>query len=215
MTLLKDSLLLLAAMIHLEQKKGDQVLEMHPNHVFEHGDVVRFRLTSGFDGYLYVIEQGSSGSFVPLFPAQGTSIDNLVHKGVDSLVPSVEDGWFEVEGPPGFDVVYFLVSSKPIDVSAGKGAESDGKPSNTPAKPPSSLRPRCNDSIFQARGECIDESAGPASLTRDVPLPPQISVATRNASRDIIFVASDDDTSVEATAPSANPAVYIFRLAHH
>jgi hypothetical protein len=202
-------------MIRLEQKKGEQVLEMHPNHVFDPGDVVRFRLTSGFDGYLYVIEQGSSGAYIPLFPAAGTSSDNLVHKGVDSLVPSFEDGWFQIEGPAGFDVVYFLVSSKPIDVSAGKGTKGDAEPSNAPGAPPGSLRPRCNDAIFQARGECIDESAGPASLTRDMPLPPQISVVTRNASRDIIFVAGDDDKSVEATAPSATPVVYIFRLAHH
>jgi hypothetical protein len=184
---------------------------MRPDHVFDKGDVVRFRLTSGFDGYLYVIDRGSSGGYTALFPAAGTTSDNVVHKGVDALVPSIGDGWFEIDGPAGFDVVYFLVSATPIDVGAGNGAKGSGA---SPEEAPSSLRPRCNDEIFKARGECIDDSAGPASLARDVPLPPQISLAAPNASRDIVFDSGDGDTAVKATAPSGKPAVYIFRLAH-
>ena len=71
------------------------------------------------------------------------------------------------------------------------------------------------DDIFKARGECIDDSAGPARLTRDVILPPQISLAARNVSRDIVFDSGEDDKAVKATAPSDIPVVYIFRLAHH
>jgi len=201
--------------IHLEQKKADKIAAVRPEHVFDPGDVVRFRITSGFDGYLYVVDQGSSGTFTALFPAAGTTRDNTIRKGADALVPSVEDGWFQVEGPAGFDVVYFLVSSTPLDLTAGKGTTGNVAPSPTPAAPPSSLKPRCNDAIFQARGECIDDSAGPAPLARDVPLPPQISMAVPNISRDIVFVADDDDKSVKATASSAAPVAYIFRLAHH
>jgi hypothetical protein len=201
--------------IRLEQKKGEKTIPMRPEHVFEPGDVVRFRLTSGFDGYLYVIDLGSSGTYTPLFPAEGTTSDNLVHKGADSLVPSVGDGWFEIEGPAGFDVVYFLVSSSPLDITAGKAAKGNAAPSSAPAPPPAYLKPRCNDAIFQARGECIDDSAGPAPLARDVPLPPQISMAAPHISRDIVFESGEDDDTVKATAPSTTPVVYIFRLAHH
>jgi hypothetical protein len=201
--------------IHLEQKKGEKVVGMRPEHVFEPGDVVRFRLTSGFDGYLYVIDLGSSGTYATLFPAADTSHDNVIHRGVDSLVPSVDDGWFQIDGPAGFDVVYFLVSSTPLDVSAGKGAEGNAAPPHAPDALPSSIKPRCNDAIFQARGECIDDSAGPAPLARDLPLPPQISMVAPTVSRDIIFVADEDDNSVKATAPVTTPVVYIFRLAHH
>lgn len=201
--------------IHLEQKKGEKEIAVRPEHVFEPGDVVRFRLTSGFDGYLYVIDLGSSGTYTTLFPAAGTTIDNAIRQGVDALVPSVEDGWFQVEGPAGFDILYFLVSSTPIDVKAGTGAKADHAPSNAPAPPPSYLKPRCNDAIFQARGECIDDSAGPAPLSRDVTLPPQITVAVPEVSRDIVFATDDEDKSVKATAPTGKPVVYIFRLAHH
>jgi hypothetical protein len=200
--------------IRLEQKNGNQVLEMSPHHVFDAGDIVRFRLTSEFDGYLYVVNLGSTGAYSPLFPAPGTKRDNRINKGVDSLVPSTEDGWFQIDGPAGFDVLYILVSSAPIDVSADTGAKGNGGPSHSFELPGDSLKPRCNDAIFQARGECVDESAGPAPLARDAPLPPQIGLATRNVSRDIIFVPGDDEKSVEVSAPSTTPVVYIFRLAH-
>ncbi len=200
--------------IHLEQRKGEATVPTRPDHVFEKGDVVRFRLTSGFDGYLYVVDLGSSGSFTTLFPAAGTTHDNGVQKGVDALVPSIGDGWFEIDGPAGFDVVYFLVSSTRLDVGAGKGTKGSAPPA-APEELPNGLKPRCNDEIFKARGECVDDSAGPASLARDVPLPPQISLAAPNISRDIVFDSGEGDTAVKATAPSDKPVVYTFRLAHH
>ena len=204
--------------IRLEQQRGDRVVAMLPEHVFDPGDVVRFRLTSGSDGYLYVVNQGSSGSYSALFPAPGTGAENRVRKGSDYLVPSTQDGWFQMEGPAGFDVVYFLLSPTPLSISTdgsskadqGKSTAGEGRPA--PSTLPSSLKPRCNDEIFRARGECIDETAGPAALARGAPVPPQIAIAAPNASRDIVFVSEGD--SVAASAPLSVPVVYTFRLAH-
>jgi hypothetical protein len=198
--------------IHLEQKKDDKAVAMYPGHVFQPGDVVRFRVSArAMEGYLYVIDQGSSGAYTTLFPAQGTRADTFLHADQDVFVPSVEDGWFEVGGPAGFDVLYFVVSPKPIDIAAGS-VESE-KP-GAAAPPPDSMKPRCDDAIFRSRGECVDSTAGPAPLARDVPLPPQITAAARNASRDIVLEENDEDHSVTATAPLDKPAVYVFRLAH-
>lgn len=201
-------------LIRLEQRKGNAVFGTRPDHVFESGDVVRFRLTSGFDGYLYVLERGSSGSYTALFPAGATTSDNVIYKGKQSLVPPLGDGWFQIDGPPGFDVVYFLVSPTPIDLAADNENKPNTAPPDTPESNPSVLKPRCNDAVFRARGECVDDSAGLSSLGRDVPLPPQITTVL-NISRDIVFEANDDDKSVKATALSTSPVVYIFRLAHH
>ena len=41
--------------IVLEQRSGDEWVVRDPGHVFENGDRVRFRLTTNFAGYLYVI----------------------------------------------------------------------------------------------------------------------------------------------------------------
>jgi hypothetical protein len=196
-------------LIRLEQKKGDVVSSVRPEHVFDVGDVVRFRLTSGSDGYLYVINQGSSGTYTALFPAEGTRSDNRMQRGSDYLVPSTEDGWFAIDGPAGFDIIYFLLSPTPLNVSA-----KEEKSAPAPSALPNSLTPRCNDAIFQARGECIDNSAGPAPLPRGVPLPPQIRTMAPNASRDIVFTNGDDEKSVTASANATAPVVYTFRLAH-
>src|SRR5579863_4948903 len=59
--------------IHLEQKKDDKAVAMFPGHVFQAGDVVRFRVTArGMEGYLYVIDQGTSGAYTTLFPAEAS-----------------------------------------------------------------------------------------------------------------------------------------------
>jgi hypothetical protein len=198
--------------IHLEQKKDDKAVAMYPGHVFEPGDVMRFRVTArGMEGYLYVIDQGTSGAYTPLFPAEGSHADTFLRGNQDVFVPSVQDGWFEVEGPAGFDLLYFVVSPKPINIAANAGES--GK--QGPAPLPKSLKPRCDDAIFRARGECVDSTAGPAPLARDFPLPLQIRAAAENAVRDIDLVESDEDHSVKATAPLDKPAVFVFRLAHH
>jgi len=194
--------------IRLEQKKHEKVTAVRPEHVFDAGDVVRFRLTSGADGFLYVIDQGSSGTYTTLFPAENTHRENRMQKGADYLVPSTEDGWFSIDGPAGFDTVYFLLSPTPLNITA-KGEA----PAPTSALP-NSLKPRCNDAIFQARGECIDSTAGPAPLPRGVPLPPQISAVAPNASRDIVFTSGEEENSIAATASASAPVVYTFRLAH-
>ena len=198
--------------IHLEQKKDDKAIAMYPGHVFQAGDVVRFRVTArGMEGYLFVIDQGSSGAYTTLYPAQGSHAETFLHVDQDVFVPSVEDGWFEVGGPAGFDVLYFVVSPKPIDI--GAGSPEGGTPGQA-APLPDSMKPRCDDAIFRARGECVDSTAGPAPLPRDVSLPPQITAATKNATRDLVLEENDEDHSVKATAPLDKPAVYVFRLAH-
>ena len=198
--------------IHLEQKQGDKAVAMFPGHVFRAGDVVRFRVSArGMEGYLYVIDQGTSGSYTTLFPAQGSHADTFLHANQDVFVPSVEDGWFEVDGPAGFDVLYFVVSPKPIEVPPASGESA--APAQEPPLP-ESMKPRCDDAIFRARGECVDSTAGPAPLARDVTLPPQITAAAKNAARDLVLEENAEDHSLTAVAPLDKPAIYVFRLAH-
>lgn len=194
--------------IHLENKRGDKVQTVRPEHVFDTGDIVRFRVTASQNGYLYVLDHGSSGNYQVLFPAEGSAAGNNVQRGTDYLVPATGDGWFQVEAPAGFDTVYFLLSPTPLTV-----APASHPATSVPATPPASLKPRCNDSVFQARGECVDDTAGPAPLARDAPLPPQIKLMAPQASRDIVLSTGDDE-SVDASAPSGQPVVYTFRLAH-
>src|SRR5580693_338935 len=88
--------------IQLEQQgPGGGAEPVAVDHVFAVGDVVRFRLTSEFDGFLYVMDQGTSGHFASVFPSAEAGADNHVHRGESFLVPATKDGWFQVTGPAG------------------------------------------------------------------------------------------------------------------
>jgi hypothetical protein len=192
--------------ITLERQRSDGKVEpMTAAHVFAAGDTIRIRLTSHYDGYLYVMDQGTSGRFATVFPAIATGSDNRIRMSKQYLVPAVEDGWFQVDGPAGFDVLYFLLSPAAIATPSVSNFTAPG--------PVSSLRPRCNDEIFKARGECTDDSAGPAALPQSQPLPAPLAPIAAGASRDITFTNKANGT-VGVTGESASPMLYTFRLAH-
>ena len=191
--------------ITLERQRDGKVETMVPGHVFTKGDVIRLKVTSHYDGYLYVMNQGTSGKFATVFPAMQTGSDNRVKLGKQYLVPAVEDGWFEVNGPAGFDVLYFLLSPGVLATPVLSSFSAPG--------PVSSLRPRCNDEIFRARGDCTDDSAGPAVVPRGEDLPAPLAPIAGSASRDITFT-NKSNGAVGVQGESSAPMLYTFRLAH-
>jgi hypothetical protein len=201
--------------IRLEQRKGNIVQAVPQNTVFRNGDILRFRLASQIDGYLYVVDKGTTGSTAVLFP--GTSAANStnhIEMNHSYLVPADGDGWFEVSGPSGFDTLYFLVSATSIALPAGPQAESpeSAPPQSTP--PPPGLLPRCDDAIFKARGECLDGSAGIAPLPPGAAVPRELVPMARTASRDIVLANDGDDTAIQSAPTTKLPLIYTFRLAH-
>ena len=58
--------------ITLERRKNGKIESMATGHVFQAGDVIRMRLNSHFVGFLYVMNQGTSGKFTTVFPAADT-----------------------------------------------------------------------------------------------------------------------------------------------
>lgn len=191
--------------ITLERQREGKAEAMAPGHVFASGDVIRLKVTSHYDGYLYVMDQGTSGKFATVFPAMQTGSDNRVKIGKQYLVPAVEDGWFEVNGPAGFDVLYFLLSPAVLTTPVLSNFTAPG--------PVSSLKPRCNDEIFRARGDCTDDSAGPAVVPRGQDLPAPLAPIAGSASRDITFTNKANGT-VGVQGESSAPMLYTFRLAH-
>ncbi|MGI4980143.1 MAG: hypothetical protein ACRYHB_07060 [Janthinobacterium lividum] len=153
------------------------------------------------------MDHATSGDYTVLFPANDLAGNNAVRGETEFYVPSPEEGWFQVGGAAGFDTIYFLLSPIKLAVSSTQTR------SKQQEKLPDNLLPRCNDTIFQARGECVDSTAGPAVLPRGASLPPQISTAAANASRDLVMV-NEADGNVKVTKTSDGPAVYIFRIAH-
>jgi uncharacterized protein DUF4384 len=200
--------------IRVERKLGDRIERMPAKKVFENGDVLRFQLSSSMAGYLYVIDKGTTGSVATLFPGAGSLPgDNRIEPAHTYLVPADGDGWFEVSGPAGFDLLYFLVSATPIRLpSAAAPQPQSGDETNPERATVPGLLPRCNDAIFKSRGDCLDDSAGVSPLPGNAELPREMAPLAGYASRDIILSDDSGGTTVKA---AKLPMIYTFRLAHH
>ncbi|MGA2649903.1 MAG: DUF4384 domain-containing protein [Terracidiphilus sp.] len=207
----QDSAAVSLISIVLEKKSGDAVQTVDPTHVFVDGDTVRFRITPAVDGYLYVMDLNTTGKYEVLFPRTETGNDNRIEHGKKYLMPATENGWFEVTGPPGYEKLYFLLS--PAALSLGQVQ------SHTNAMPPQvtaplSMRPRCNDEVFKARGDCVDSTAGPKAVGPGESLPRDLTELANGASRDLKFTSNPSGITVSSGAPLSGPVVYEFLLAH-
>jgi hypothetical protein len=76
------------------------------------------------------------------------------------------------------------------------------------------MRPRCNDAVFKARGECVDTDAGPKVVAPGEALPRDLLPMTNGASRDLKFTNNSSGSTVSSGAPMSGPVVYEFLLAH-
>jgi hypothetical protein len=195
--------------ITLERLEGSAWRAVDPGLVLNSGDRVRFRFRANFDGYLYVMNYGTSGAYSLLYPREETGQNNRVSSGKDYLVPATE-AWFRVAGPPGQDIVYWLVS--PLELT---GESQPGRlPPPPKTSPPPTLLPRCDDAIFRARGLCIDSSAGPKALTEKDDLPENLSGVKGALSRELVIMRKQNQSLVSSPASLEGPVIYEFRLAH-
>jgi hypothetical protein len=195
--------------ITLEKKVGTNGAAVDPGHVFERNDLVRFRFKPNFDGYLYVMNRGTGGSFTLLFPRADIGTDNRIESGTEYLLPAAESGWFGIAGPAGHDVVYWLVSPSKLG---------DGTPASFPALPPpveagAPMTPRCNDAIFRARGDCVDPTAGPKAVTPGEVLPGNLAGVPASP-RDLYFMQREKATVVGSPVALDGPVIYEFHVAH-
>ncbi|MGC8881475.1 MAG: DUF4384 domain-containing protein [Bryobacteraceae bacterium] len=196
--------------IIVERNERGTARRVDPNQVFSTGDLVRFRFRASFNGYLYVMNHGTTGSFTLLFPKEETGTMNRIEAGREYLVPMTENGWFRLEGPPGYEIVYWLVS--PVRLSEGRDRVAMPK-LPAPALNPS-ITPRCDDTIFRARGECIDHAAGLKPVDKNAALPENLAPFSGSASRELTFVKSNRSAAVSVADDSEEPFLYTLRLAH-
>ncbi|MBM3788089.1 MAG: DUF4384 domain-containing protein [Acidobacteria bacterium] len=195
--------------ITIEKREANAWKVMDPGHVFVNGDQVRFRFRSSQPGFLYVVNEGTSGEQVTLFPNEQTGEDNKVEAGKEYAIPG-NSGAFRVTGPGGYDNVYWVLSP----VRIGAPAVQQYKPLPAPPKPgavPPNLSPRCDDTILRARGECVDSSG--AGLKQNTPPGMQ--------ARELFFVQKGNQSVVSvppappvAQAAKAAPITYLFKIAH-
>jgi hypothetical protein len=180
---------------------------MDPAHVFESGELVRFRFQANFPGYLYVLNHSPSGKDILLFPKEETGLDNRINKDREYVMPMTESGWFRMEGPAGHEVTYWVVSPLKLTGQLGVMATDATVPAEL------AMTPRCDDSIFQARGDCIDVTAGPQPVKKREEIPESMSGLIAQP-RELTMTKSGTSTSVLVPAGGNDPLIYTFRLAH-
>ena len=84
------------------------------NSTFHAGDQIRLSLESNADGYLYILNQGTSGSWNYIFPHLTINNgDNFIRKGVEYTIPP--RSWLRFDENPGDDVLIILLSKIRLD----------------------------------------------------------------------------------------------------
>jgi Domain of unknown function (DUF4384) len=182
--------------ILLDRFESSSWKAVDPGLVLDRADRVRFRFRTNFDGYLYVLNRGTSGKSEQLFPREETGQQNAIRAGQEYQVPATET-LFRIDGPAGYEVVSWLVS--PVRLADGLS-----RLGTAPAKAPK-LLPRCDDTILRARGDCIDNGAGVKLRPRDLPSPNR---------PDLLLLRQQDSSVITAPLPLDGPVVYEFHLAH-
>ena len=142
-----------------KQSSGDYT-EVFPETVFHSGDKVKLSVMANQPGYLYIIEQGSSGSWLPLFPAQNAAPEsNRVAAGHVYLVPSASDESFQFNQQAGKERLFILLSRERIadldqvifGLQHKTSAPTSAAPTSAPAKPAMVLEAdnRITDALVQ------------------------------------------------------------------
>jgi len=97
----------------LQRLDTDKEEEVGPDTTFHSGDRVRFAFESNIDGYLYVIQQGSSGRWTVLFPSPRINGGlNAIRRFQEQVVPP--DAWFAFDAHPGTEKILVFLSREPV-----------------------------------------------------------------------------------------------------
>jgi hypothetical protein len=202
--------------IQVELRAGGDWKTVDPATIFDTGAQVRFRVKTNFAGYLYVMNQGTSGAYTLLYPREDTGNQNRVEPGREYVVPATS-GAFRITGPPGQDIVYWMVT--PLDIAPQSGDRSRPgyvplPPAPAPGTKMNTLLPRCDDAVLRARGDCVDSSAGPHKVEDASTLPSNLKGVPNLRSRELVFIRQQNAAVVSSPAAGNGPVVYEFRLAH-
>lgn len=93
--------------------RDGNIAEVDPASVFHSGDRIRLLIEPNVDGYLYILQRGSSGLDSVLFPqAEINNGRNEVLRGRLYAIPS--SGTFRFDDRPGEEVIKVILSRTPL-----------------------------------------------------------------------------------------------------
>ena len=99
----------------VDKQSGKISAPLDPKRDFGLGECVALQVEANRSGYLYVLEQASSGRWIPLFPSPKLpNASNIVPSRGSLIVP--EGGCFRIKPPNGEEKVFVVLSRRPEDI---------------------------------------------------------------------------------------------------
>jgi hypothetical protein len=96
----------------LKRDAAGDFVEVDPASNFHSGDRIRVQVEANSSGYLYVVSQGSSGTWQPLFPASAIAGgSNHIERGEKRTVPP--GGQFMFDEKAGTEKLFLVLSRQP------------------------------------------------------------------------------------------------------
>ena len=173
------------------KRAGGQMVAVAPDMVFHANDRIQFDIQTNGPGYLYIVSQGSSGTWRPMFPS-----------------PEVDEGDNHIEGfrtytmPPKSRLVFdeqtgtekiFIVFSRQPEPSLENTIYSlqapKEQPASTPAAAPPAARPK------QLLVASIDDG--------------MVGQLRETYTRDLIVEKVDENTAADQSGDKKEKAVYV------
>jgi hypothetical protein len=97
--------------VTIELMRNGESSDVDSNYRFRSGDRIRLRLQTNFEGYVSLVNVGSSGKVQTLYPGDG--IPRLVYPSRDFLVPE-SGAWILFDDTPGVELLTVVMSNKPL-----------------------------------------------------------------------------------------------------
>jgi hypothetical protein len=97
--------------VTIELLRNGETSEVAPNYQFRSGDRIRLRMQTNFEGYISLVNVGSSGTVQTLYPADGVA--RPIYPSQDFLVPE-SGSWIVFDDTPGVELLTVVMSSKPL-----------------------------------------------------------------------------------------------------
>jgi hypothetical protein len=98
----------------MKRDASGQYAEVDPDTSFQSGDRIRLKVDANTSGYLYVVMQGSSGTWKLLFPStEVAGGSNHVSKGESRQIPSGERGQFVFDEQAGNEKLFIVLTRQP------------------------------------------------------------------------------------------------------
>lgn len=134
---------------------GDHMLEVATDTVFRAGDRIQFRVETNGPGYLYIISQGSSGQWQPMFPSPDLDGGSNRVEGFHTYTMPLKTRFYFDEQPGTEKVFLVLTREKEADLenmiyslrdrTGGGGTRATPVTAPAPEASPSLIRASIND----------------------------------------------------------------------